>query len=326
MIRHYLRQTHGAKNTPKRPQYTKAFTIVELLVIIAVIVILAAITIVSYTAVTNNAKKQTVKTDALSVAAELTKYKADSGVYPDQAAFEAMNKPSVESSFQYTYNSVDNTYCLTSSVDGASAYVTSGNSLAKEGGCDGHGVNGKLPITNLAYNPSAEVSTAGVSGYFSSPVSRVAGGAVRGSYIFSTTTNSTTSSQGLIHTIIASGAKENQEYTCSAYFKGTPGAVIRYSGRPATAASGYIGENFGWKLLTLTSSWQRLTISFVTPANTGILRTQYPLNGPQSGVVIQSDAHMCVEGNGNYGYADGTTAGWAWLGDPHDSTSRGPAL
>lgn len=325
MIRHYLRPTQGAEHTKKSPYFHKAFTIVELLVIITVIVILAAITIVSYTAVTDNAKKQTVKTDALSVAAELSKYKAENGVYPNSAAFEALSKPSVQSSFQYTYNSTDNTYCLTSSVKGASAYVKSGNSLAKEGGCDGHGVNGDPAVTNLAYNPSAEVGTSGLSGYFSSPVTRVSGGAAKGSWSFSTTTNSSTQKQGMMQ-LILSDAKPSQTYSCSVSIKGTPGKTVIVSGRPAKADGGYIGENFGGKSVTLSSTWQIVSITFATTADTGLLRLQEVLQTPETGVVMQADAIICTEGSTIYKFADGSTANWAWLGAEHNSASSGPAL
>lgn len=300
------------------------FTIVELLVVIIVIAILATLTIVSYSAVTNNAKKQSAKTDAQTAATVLNKYKAEHGAFPaDMATLGTVNN--VKSTFQYSYNNTTDTFCLTASVTGASAYVTSSNTEAKDGGCPGHGVNGQTPITNLAYNPSSEASNAGVSGYFSSPVSRVSGGAVDRTWSFSTTTNSTTNTQGLIHTVTTS-AKQNQAYTCSMSFKGTPGAIISFGGRPATAADGYINENLGAQSVTLSSSWQRLNITFTTPATTGILRVQYRLTVAASGVTIQSDALICTEGSTVYQYADGETANWAWTGTPDASTSTGPAL
>lgn len=302
----------------------KGFTIVELLVVVAVIGILAAITIVSYATVTNNARDQKVKTDAQGIAVYLNKYKADHGKYPTSLD-QLEGAPKAESDFQYSYDATNGTYCVTASVKGASAHVKSGNGTALEGGCDGHGVNGDPAVTNLAYNPSAETSCSGVSGYYSAPLTAcpTTTSAVSGSKIFATTTNSTTSSQGLIHTV-TTDAKPNQDYTCSMSFKGTPGKTIVFGGRPATATNGYISEGNGGQSVVLSSSWQRVMIDFTTPANTGILRIQYRLSSPASGVLIQADALMCTEGSTDYAYADGDTAGWAWKGTPHDSESTGP--
>lgn len=301
------------------------FTIVELLVVIVVIGIIAGITIVSYTAITNNAKKQTAKTDAQTMAAQLTKYKSENGTFPANLS-SLSSSFSVDSSFQYTYDSTAGTYCLTASVEGASAYVRSGNSNAQEGGCPGHGVNGAPAVVNLADNPSGETNNNGVSGYWSSPISARTpiADAVRGSYQFETVTNSSTNVQGLIHQVTSS-AKAGQAYTCSISLRGTAGTAVAVSGRFSTSSSAYISEGAGSQTITLTSSWQRVSISFTSPANTGILYVQYRLTTATTGRTIQSDALMCSEGTTSYAYADGTFPGWAWAGTAHGSRSSGPA-
>lgn len=302
---------------------TQGFTIVELIVIIVVIAILAAISIVSYSAVTKNARLQATQTDAQVMSAALKKYKAEQGGYPSSVN-DLTEKPQTNgSTFQYTINSVTGVFCLTASQQDVDTYITSANSSPKDGVCPGHGVAGRPMVINLAQNPSAEAGLDGVTGYFSSPVTRTSGGAANRSYLFSTTTNSTTYAQGLIHTVTRS-AKPNQQYTCSMAFKGTAGAVVRFSGRPATAADGYLTENIGWRDITLTTAWQRLSITFTTPANTGILRVQHPLATATSGVLIQSDALICTEGSVNYAYGDGASAGWAWLGNADAAASSGP--
>lgn len=300
------------------------FTIVELLVVIVVVAILVTLTVVSYAAVTNNARKQAVKTDAQTIAAQLNKYKADKGSYPTDLAAVQSSAPAITSKFQYTYDSKTATYCVTASVEGASAYVKSGGVEAKDGACPGHGVNGSDPITNLASNPSAEVSVSGVSGYYSATPGRTYGGAVSGDYTFSTTTNSTTQNQGLIHTVTTS-AKPNQVYTCAISLKGS-GSTVAFSGRVSTAADVYIMEGLGAKSVSLTSSWQRVSITFTTPATTGVLRVQYRLGSALSGITIQSDALICTEGATDHPYADGSTANWIWNGTAHISSSTGPAL
>lgn len=336
MIRHYLRPASNAKNTQKRPQFHKAFTIVELLVIIVVIVILAAITIVSYTAVTDNAKKQTVKTDAVSIAAELTKYKTDNGVYPDQAAFDAMNKPSVESSFQYTYNSANNTYCLTSSVDGASVYITSGNSLAKEGGCEGHGINGDPAVTNFAYNPGAEANT----GWFSNngaTYTRTVDTAVKRTGAQSMRMQPVSAGTTLLTMYALGGNSGNGNvvpapsagtYTQSAYFR----ANVAHTGRITVSwrVAGVWSTAESSDTITGTSGqWTRVTQTFTLPDNVEFVRSgayvvasaSQPANTP-----AWIDDFMFVRGTNMPGYADGSKAGWLWSGTPNDSTSYGPSL
>ncbi|MGH7218211.1 MAG: type IV pilin protein [Candidatus Microsaccharimonas sp.] len=336
MIRHYLWPARGAKNTPKRPHFRKAFTIVELLVIIAVIVILAAITIVSYTAVTNNAKKQTVKTDAVSIAAELTKYKTDNGVYPDQAAFNAMNKPSVESSFQYTYDSTNNTYCLTSSVDGASVYITSGNSSTKEGGCEGHGLNGDPAVTNYAYNPGAEVN----AGWFSNngatytrsidtAVKRTGAQSMRMQGVSAGPTLLTMyglgGNSGNGNVVPAPGAGT---YTQSAYFR----ANVAHTGRLTVSwrVGGAWSTAASSETITGTSGqWTRVTQEFTLPDNVEFVRSGAYVVATASqpaGTPAWIDDFMLVRGTKMPGYADGSKANWLWTGTPNDSPSYGPAL
>ncbi len=336
MIRHYLRPTQGAKNTQNKPQFHKAFTIVELLVIIAVIVILAAITIVSYTAVTNNAKKQTVKTDAVSIAAELTKYKTENGVYPDQAAFNAMNKPSVESSFQYTYDSTNNTYCLTSSVDGVSVYITSGNSLTKEGGCAGHGVNGSPAVTNYAVNPSAE-TTVGWYSNNGTTFPRVLDTAIKRTGAQSMRSSGTSAGITLL-TAYAPGASNGNgidspsqkggTYTHSVYFRagvdhvGRLGIAWRVGGTWSTVV--YTSDVSG-----VVNQWTRVTQTFTMPDNVEYLRAIVNVLGAVSqpaGTPAWIDDYMLVEGSTMPGFADGSKANWLWSGTANNSTSYGPKL
>lgn len=305
------------------------FTIVELLVIIVVIGILVGITVVSYGAITDRARHKTVEADAQGMSVALNKYKASNGVYPTSLS-QLTDAPKSDSTFQYRYNATSNTYCVTASVTGASAYVQSGNSTAKEGGCPGHGVNGENPVANLTVNPSAETDCSWAGGYFGSPMTACpttlgASGAVSGTKVFATTTNSTTSSQGMIYRVTAS-AKENQQYTCSMSFKGTPGSIIYFGGRPATTTDGYITEGLGNKVITLSASWQRVSITFTTPAATGILKVQSRLNAPASGITIQADALMCTEGATDYAFADGNTSGWMWNGTANLSDSIGPIV
>ena len=60
----------------------KAFTIVELLVVIVVIGILAAITIISYTGISNKASVSSLQSDLSNAKKQLALYYVDHGAYP----------------------------------------------------------------------------------------------------------------------------------------------------------------------------------------------------------------------------------------------------
>jgi Tfp pilus assembly protein PilE len=110
------------------------FTIVELITIMAVIAVLVALTFVSYATIQSNARKEAVRTDAQTVATQLSKYKAKQGTYP--AALSAMaDAPETKSTVQYTYSAGADTYCLTATQWGISVYIVSGNSDPKDGSC-----------------------------------------------------------------------------------------------------------------------------------------------------------------------------------------------
>ena len=222
-----------------------------------------------------------MQNDLQTVAGVLKKYRSDTGAYP--ATLEEADVTTASgATFTYQRDYLSGSFCLMGTIEEVSYYIESDNRSPKEGVC---------PIVNVAMNPGAEVSTWGVSGYFSSPVTRVSttGGPDAG-YSFQTTTNSTTNRQGLIHT----GA--------------------------------YAGEGWGAKTLTLTTGWQRDSITFTTPSTVGRLYIQYRLTSPASGVGIRTDGIMCTEGSVDYEFADGDTTGWEWLGDPGLSASKGLPL
>ena len=133
-------------NTAQRVRTSAGFTIVELLVVVVVVGILAVIVIVGYGAVQRDAVITALKSD-LRNAADMLKVSTtnDDGRYP--ATMEEADdgnglKSSQGVTFQYTYNPVDNSYCLsaTSSMPGVPAFHVSSanNDKIEEGLCDGH--------------------------------------------------------------------------------------------------------------------------------------------------------------------------------------------
>lgn len=300
-MKHYSSQTHRF-----------GFTIVELLVIIVVIAILVSITVVSYTMITDNAKHKTVETDAQGIAVYLNKYKADHGSYP--ATLDLLDsKPKAESTFQYSYDATTNTYCVTASVTGASAYVQSGNSTAKEGGCPGHGVNGQVALTNLITNPSIELNTTGwLSG--SATMSRVTTESHSGSASLRYAT--TAASQYGYFTMPTSGGKT---YSVSLWAKGTGTLRIYFSRAPSGVSLG------AGMTQPLTSTWQRYTATATTDAPATALNVIVWQNLAGNNTIYIDDV-ILTETSDPQNYADGNTPSWLWNGTPNNSTSTGPAV
>lgn len=71
----------------------KAFTIVELLVVIVVIGILAAITVVSYSGITNRARIASLESDLANSSKLLKMFYVDNGVYPDTVSTDCVASP-----------------------------------------------------------------------------------------------------------------------------------------------------------------------------------------------------------------------------------------
>lgn len=320
-------------NSTSSNRQREGFTIVELLIVIVVIAILAAIVIVAYNGVQQRARASAASSALSDTAKNLALYQVDNGAYPTDSPtfFTLMHADSSGNAsginYQYSVNNTANpqTYCVTATAGNVSYYEDNSNhSSPASGGCPGHSQGGVAAITNLSTNPSFESNTTGVSGYFGAPISRDSSMAVAGTYSVITTTNSATNGQG----IIASGADPalpNTQYTCSMSLSGTSGQVVNFSGRAATSSGSYINEGMGVVSVTLSSSWQRATITFTTPATTGKLYVQFPLASATNGVTIRGDALMCVQGASTPNYADGNSPNWIWNSTPNNSTSTGPA-
>ena len=110
---------------------SKAFTIVEIIVVVIVIGILASITVVSYGQVTKNAREKSVATDAAGMRAAIMKYKAEHGSYPTSLS-QVADAPSTSSTLQYS--AIGSGYfCLAASTQTISMYVSSVDSSPKSG-------------------------------------------------------------------------------------------------------------------------------------------------------------------------------------------------
>lgn len=141
----------------------KAFTVVELLIVIVVIGILATLTIIAYRGVQDQAKVAVLKSDLTQIASKLETYKLKNAEqYPSSLAGASITgSPNVD--FQYTYNNVTNpaTFCITAvnlGLLGTGYYISNTNLTPTEGVCSGHTSN--PGFTNLIANSNAETASA----------------------------------------------------------------------------------------------------------------------------------------------------------------------
>lgn len=315
------------------------FTIVEVIVVIVVIGIIAGISVVSYQAVTDSARKQAAKTDAQTVAALVNKYKADKGSYP--ADLNAITLPSgVTSTFQYTYNREAATFCVTATVNNTSAYVKSGSTEAKEGGCPGHSINGGSTVTNLIPNPAVRtavtgwaVGAAGSTG----TQARVATGGPEGvadSFYRRTNTAAATSSPITLITtstgLNAIPVEASTQYTASIYARSScvvsAGLRVDYAAYNSTGAS--VGSAGGALVKNTANTWVRVSYTFTTGADVAYIRPYISFSGPTvcpDDSTFDATAAMLTKTDRAYSYGDGDSPNWIWNGTPSNSTSTGPA-
>ncbi len=125
----------------------RGFTIVELLIVIVVIAILATLTIVAYNGIQQRAHTATVQSDLENATKKLEMDNTLAGAYP--ASVDLANEghglaKSTGTSYQYTFDSVANTYCLTATNAGISYYVSSTNNIPTKGACVGQ-IDGGAP-------------------------------------------------------------------------------------------------------------------------------------------------------------------------------------
>ena len=128
----------------------KAFTIIELLIVIVVIGILAAISIVLYSGIQRQAVETGLKVDLAQAARQLGLSQAENDEYPgeDDVITDGLDidlQPSADNTFQYTRTNEGASYCLTatSSRDGVPSFMVSSENTTPrlatpDAACSGH--------------------------------------------------------------------------------------------------------------------------------------------------------------------------------------------
>jgi len=297
---------------------SKAFTIVELLIVIVVIGILAAITIVAYNGIQNRAKIAGLQHDLnqASKSIENAKTVSSSSTYPaDQAGAVAAG---MNSGITYTYNSATATFCATKTDGGQTMIVSANNKTPRvASGCT---------LTNLITNPSAETDIAIWARGSNNPVpSRVNTYANSGSWSMQSTHTSGTSAGFAYAAIPINGLTIGQPYTVSFSARsvsGTPSLTpVIQNG---SVGGAYPATYTPWQTITPSTTWTRYTLSWTADATSAYLTIDY--NGPGTGESFVVDSVMATVGPNAATYYDGSSTGWAWSGTTNLSTSTGPAF
>ena len=122
----------------KYQQTNKAFTIIELLIVIVIIGILVAITAVSYNGVTKGAKESALKSELKQASTEVEVAKAKTGNPPANAS--SLTTPK-NGTLTLSTNTEQNTWCLTITPNSPNNQnipnfnITSDSGTISEGGC-----------------------------------------------------------------------------------------------------------------------------------------------------------------------------------------------
>lgn len=116
----------------------RAFTLIEILIVISIIGILATIVVVSYRGITGNAAATVLKSDIKEAVGQLNLAKASDGVYPANTSNLSRSDGTT-----YQYTVIGGDYCLTATSlkAGVNAYHLSSTSVGgviEDGVCSGH--------------------------------------------------------------------------------------------------------------------------------------------------------------------------------------------
>lgn len=331
----------------------RGFTIVELLIVIVVIAILAAITIVAYSGIQDRAKASAAQATAKQAYTTITGYAVEhADTYPADLATAGLAN-SGDTSYQYRVNNSANpkTFCLTTTKNSVSYFVSNSASSPAAGACAGHGVNGGSTITNLATDPVATSLTvasggagwtntnwfgSGGAGSYSLVQGASDGPAGSPTYVRKTwsTAPANNAATGIRNTNSSTSGFEvsaGQQYTFSSYLRSSKSqsnaAAMRVEW--SNAAGTQISYNEGALVSLPAGTWTRLSIVVTAPSSAAYVGVISHVTGGTTWAAsdrLDGGNFMITQGSSLPAFAYGASPGWAWNGTPNNSTSTGPPL
>ena len=292
--------------------------------------------LVAYNGITNRAKVSSVQSATTQASRRITAFALTNvDTYPATLADAGISN-SGGTTYQYTvHNSVSPKYfCVTATYQEVSYYMAPTTTSPVVGSCPGHTSGNGATITNRAQNPTGKSGTAGWSANWDGGTGTVTSGAVIGmssptnidSMVTARWTSASTGSAGGLYLSVP--VIQNQQYRMSVWYRYAASASgMRCDALIYDSNNALISDVADVSVAAINNVWGTCAAIFTTPTNaqTATIRMW------RAGIVsvnrtLDVTGVMLVEGSGVYDFADGNTAGWAWGGEPNNSTSVGPPL
>lgn len=298
----------------------QGFTIVELLIVVVVIAILAAITILAYNGISNRAKASAAASSAGAAAKKVLAYAiGNSDNYPANLADSGITDAN-GTTYQYRVDNASNpkTYCLTTTSNNVSYYVSSTITTPIAGACAGHGINGVAPVTNLVANPGSESAYLDLRNGGGATVSRTLAD----------------KHSGASSTLLTKGSGYAYVSGAGGVSLGVGGETITYSVWVKASTSTVLFARRGSGVSYASTSkavtpgvWTRISETITIPAGATFFYFDigWEASTAATGATLYVDDAMATSGTQLYNYADGNSDGWVWNGSQDNSTSTGVA-
>ena len=296
---------------------SKAFTIVELLIVIVVIGILAAIVIVAYNGVQSRARTAGLQADMNAAVKTVENARTTSGsmLYAfDQTAAQAAG---LDPSVAYVNSATLGGFCVTKTISAITYMATSSNKTPHTGpGCT---------LVNFITNPTFEGNTTvgWSTGINSTIAATTANGAATGTFAALVTRANATAGNSYIADPISTTV--GKQYSITFAVKNVSGSPILSASIRNGAIGGSVPADSTVQSITPSNSYTRYTSNFT--AENATTYFMIDITGTTSGQSFALDSVMATEGNNAVAYIDPLTnpAAWSWV-TANNSTSTGPAF
>ncbi len=296
---------------------SKAFTIVELLIVIVVIGILAAIVLVAYNGIQSRARTAGLQTDMNAAVKIVENARTTSGSILYAVDQTTAQTAGLDPSVTYINSATLGGFCVTKTVSAITYMATSTNKTPHPGpGCT---------LVNFITNPTFEGGTTigwstGVNGTIAATT---ANGAATGTYATLVTHANTTAGNAYIADPITTTV--GKQYSITYAVKSVSGSPVLSASIRNGAIAGSIPADSTAQSITPSASFTRYTSTFT--AENATTYFVIDITGTTSGQSFALDSVMATEGTNAIAYIDPLTnpAAWSWV-TANNSTSTGPAF